>query len=243
MGDSAVNKSDTLVPVFLLCGGKGDRLKPLTEARPKPLVEIRGRPILDYIIRQFRGAGFTRFVIGVGYKAEMIQVYMEKEYPDLNITLVNSGDADIVKRIADALPHLDEEFIVSYGDTLADVDFSELIRFHKSHPGRMTVTTYPLKSPFGILEIARDGLVEAFAEKPVIDKWINIGYFYIERAGFEKELRSHSSFVDFLNASILSKQLYGYKHQGMHITVNNVKELQEAEENIGEFQKHLGTVG
>lgn len=213
----------------------------MTDTRPKPLVEIKGRPILYYIIQQFRKAGFRRFIIGVGYKAEMVQAYIEKEHSDLDIKLVDSGDADIIKRVADAAPCLDRDFILSYGDTLADVNFSELIRFHNSHRGRLTVTTYPLKSPFGILEIATDGLVEAFAEKPIINnKWINIGYFYVDRAMLDQGLQYHATFVDFLNASILRKELYSFKHSGMHITVNNVKELLEAEESIDEFQKTLG---
>lgn len=213
----------------------------MTDARPKPLVEIKGRPILDYIIRQFRNAGFRRFVIGVGYKAEMIEAYIEKEHSDLDVKLVDSGDADIIKRVADAAPFLDSDFIISYGDTLADVNFSELIRFHNSHRGRLTVAIYPLKSPFGILEIAPDGLVEAFAEKPIINnKWINIGYFYVDRAVLDQGLQYYNSFIDFLNASISRKELYSFKHSGMHITVNNVKELLEAEENIDEFQKTLG---
>ena len=234
-----MSRLEAAVPVFLLCGGKGDRLKPLTDARPKPLVKIKGQPILGYILRHFRNAGFRRYVIGVGYKSGMIRDYIDKEFSNLDVTLVDSGDADIVKRLADAAPHLDDTFIMSYGDTLADVDFSELIRFHRSHPGGMTVTTYRLKSPFGILEIATDGLVETFAEKPLIDKWINIGYFCMDRAALDQGLHNCGSFVDFLNTAVSNKQLYGFKHSGMHITVNNVKELLEAEENIDAFQKTM----
>jgi len=236
-----MNKAETSIPVLLLCGGKGNRLKPMTDTRPKPLVEIKGRPILHYIIQQFQSAGFRRFVIGVGYKAEMIQAYIDKEHADLDVKLVDSEDADIIRRVADAAPYLDNDFMISYGDTLADVNFPELIRFHHSHKGCLTVTTYPLKSPFGILETAPDGLVKEFAEKPVINnKWINIGYFYADRAVLDQGLQNYANFVDFLNASILRKELYGFKHSGMHITVNNVKELLEAEENIDEFQKTLG---
>lgn len=228
--------------VLLLCGGKGDRLKPLTAERPKPLVEIKGRPILDYIIRQFCIAGFKRFVIAVGYKAEMIQAYLEREHPDLDVKLVDSGDADIVRRVTDATRYLDDDFIMSYGDTLADIDFAELIRVHESHAGRLTVTISPLRIPFGIVESAPGGLVEAFSEKPITDKWINIGYFCVDRAGLDERLLGHRSFVDFLNASIVKKELYSFKHLGLHITVNNAKELYEAEEHIAEFQRRLGLI-
>lgn len=227
--------------VLILCGGKGERLKPLTESVPKPLIKIKDRPILSYLISHFESYGFRKFVIAVGYKSESVIRYFETNHRNMEIEIVDSGDADIVKRIKDSSRHLTGDFIVCYGDTLADVDLHELISFHKRHGGDISVTCYPLQSQFGVLEMSDDGRVASFVEKPVLDKWINIGYFYFSRRILEK-LDKQSSFLEFLREVINEGNLYSYKHRGVHITVNTIKELQEAENNITRLEERIGSM-
>jgi len=227
--------------VLILCGGKGERLKPLTESIPKPLVEIQGRPILSYLLSHFKSYGFQKFVIAVGYKSEAIVQYFKYNHRNLHIEIVDSGDADIVKRIQDSSRYLSNDFIMAYGDTLADVDLDGLIRFHKDHGGDVSVTCYPLQSQFGVLEISDNGGVTSFVEKPVLDKWINIGYFYFSQRIMGK-VKKHNSFLDFLHETIHEGNLYSYKHKGIHITVNTVKELQDAENNITQLEEKIGSM-
>lgn len=227
--------------VLILCGGKGERLKPLTESVPKPLVKINERPILSYLLSHFESYGFRKFVIAVGYKSESVKRYFKQNHRNLQVEIVDSGDADIIERIKDAAKYLSDDFIVSYGDTLADVDLEGLIRFHNGHDGDISVTCYPLQSQFGVLEISDNGRVASFVEKPVLDKWINIGYFYFSNRIMGK-VRKHKHFLDFLHETIHENRLYSYKHRGVHITVNTIKELRDAESNITQLEEKAGSV-
>jgi len=222
------------IDVLLLCGGKGERMRPITQTIPKPLVLINNRPILDYIISHVRKFDFKKFIIATGYKSEKIASHFNKEVDSGEVILVDSGEVDIIKRICDARELITGDLVMCYGDTLSDVNLRELIRFHESHPGKVTVTLWPLQSQFGILEIEDDCRISSFREKPVLDKWINIGYFYIENEVLGW-LDKFSKFEDFLTSLVSQNELYGFRHRGLHITVNTHQELKEAENNINKI--------
>ena len=88
-----------------------------------------------------------------------------------------------------------------------------------------------MKLDYGLVEIAENGTVESFAEKPTLDKWINIGYFYINMS-CRDFVFSHNSFESFLLDAVNSKSINANKHLGLHITVNTLSELEEAQSNI-----------
>ena len=222
------------IKVLILCGGKGERLKPLTESIPKPLVQINNRPILSYLISYFKRFGFKKFIIAVGYKSEAITEYFQNEHQEIEVEIVDSGIVDIIERIKDAVQYIPRDFILCYGDTLADIDLNALIRFHRNHEGEVTITSYPLQSQFGVLEISTKQKVVSFVEKPVLDKWINIGYYYFNQTIVDQVMK-HNRFIDFLQAITVGGNLYSYKHKGVHITVNTITELKDAERNISLF--------
>ncbi len=222
------------VTALILCGGKGERLRPLTESIPKPLVCIKGRPILSYLLDHVRKFGIGEVVIAAGFQAEQIEIFFRDQHRDLKVRIVNSGDVDIIERIKTCAPHIAGEFILLYGDTLADVDFNRLQEFHYSHGAQATITLYPLKSQFGLVELDPDANVTSFQEKPTLDKWINIGNFYYDHEVLEW-MRDFSSYVRFLEFLGSQRKLKGYKHHGIHITVNTLRELEDAEQNIHEF--------
>lgn len=231
----------SILKALILCGGKGERLKPLTESIPKPLVPIHGKPILGYILNHLVRHGIRDVVIATGYRAEKIEEYVKSpEISDaFNIELVNSGDVDIIQRIKDSLSKLDGDFLMVYGDTLSNVDIGELTQFHKKSGEKVTVTLWPMRSPFGVLEVGEGGVVTSYLEKPKLDKWINIGYFI-----YSKEM--HNSFDQFdtyesyLKYLVEKRMLSGYKHDGVHITVNTQKELSDAEEQLQVLAKEYG---
>lgn len=223
------------VSVIILCGGKGERLRPLTESIPKPLVEINGRPILEYLIDYLRSFGVNDIFITSGYKAEKIFEYFENKHKDLNIQIVDSGESDIIDRIKSCAKYIHNDFILLYGDTLANVNFEELQRFHKGHDKQSTITLYQLRSQFGIAELDENDTITRFVEKPILDKWINIGNFYFDKDIFEK-MKEFNRFQDFLEHMGNNKEIKGYKHTGIHITVNTFNELEEAKENIHKFK-------
>jgi glucose-1-phosphate cytidylyltransferase len=220
--------------VFLLCGGKGERLKPLTESVPKPLIEINGKPIISYQLDYFKDSGVNDFIVAAGYKAQSFRNYFEHCQQDVKIEIVDSGDVNIIQRIKDSRSLLKGDFLLCYGDTLANVNIKSLLEFHNSHDGLVSMTTYPMQSPFGVIDMDPNGRVIDFREKPMLDHWINIG-FMLFRKEVWNYLDRYNNFVDFLEALIPEKKLYSYRHRGIHITVNTIKELHEAEENITHF--------
>ncbi|MCL4457680.1 MAG: sugar phosphate nucleotidyltransferase [Nitrospirae bacterium] len=231
-------KIDPNLKVLILCGGKGERLKPLTHKVPKPLIQIKGKPMLNYLISYFETYGLKKFVVAVGYKSEEIAGYFKKNHSNLDIRIVDSGDADIQKRIQDAIQHIPGDFIMCYGDTLANVDLHGLIAFHKRHKRKVSITLYPLQSQFGILDLDGSGKVVSFEEKPTLDKWINIGYFYFSGKSRD-DIAQSRSFVNFLQRTVKKNEMFGFKHTGLHITVNTITELQEAEKSITKFDEIL----
>ena len=217
---------------LILCGGKGERLKPITNEIPKPLVEINNKTILSYQIKYLKKQGITRFIIATGYKSELIENYLDSNFQSSNIKVSNSGEVGIMERIVNCKALLDDKFLLCYGDTLANVDINRLTNFHDAHSGSTTISCFQLQSQFGIVKSTSDNLVTEFQEKPKLNEWINIGYFVFDKNTINNEF----SFVEFLSNLALSKNLYSYKHEGLHITVNTIKELKDAEKNIKFFK-------
>ncbi len=222
------------VTALILCGGKGERLRPLTESMPKPLVHVKGRPILSYLLDHIGKFGINDIVIAAGFKAEKIEEFFRDNHRGLAVKIIDSGDVDIVERIKACAPHLHGDFILFYGDTLADVDLQKLQDFHDAEGAKATITLYPLKSQFGLATLDQDCNVTRFEEKPTLDRWINIGNFYYanEVLSWMKDYASYAAFLEFLGRE---KKLKGYRHDGAHITVNTFRELEDAEQNIHEF--------
>jgi len=194
-----------MIPVVILAGGLGTRLREETAVLPKPMVEIGSRPILWHIMKIYDHYGYRRFVIPVGYKGHMIKEYFlgyRDRYADFTVDLekgsvdrhsnatedwtvsvVDTGTETMtggrIKRLA---PFLDDRFMVTYGDGVANVDIDELVRFHDHHGRLATMTAVRPPARFGAMELDGDH-VTAFSEKPQAGGgWINGGFFVFERA-------------------------------------------------------------
>jgi len=188
----------------ILAGGLGTRLNEETGVRPKPMVEIGEKPILWHIMKIYSACGFNEFVVCLGYKGYVIKEFFANYFlhqTDLTIdlqqnkteihhnntdpwrvTLVNTGDKTMtggrIRRIREYLKN--ENFMVTYGDGVADIDITALLAFHRSHGRLATVTAVRPPSRFG--GIALEGnKVTNFIEKPQIGEgWINGGFFVFE---------------------------------------------------------------
>jgi glucose-1-phosphate cytidylyltransferase len=174
------------VPVFVLCGGLGTRLKEETEFRPKPMVPIGDEPILTHILRLYRRHGFERFVLCTGFKAEVIE---EAFGGEPGVTCVDTGESAMtgarVARAAERELGDAVAFAVTYGDGLTDANLAAELDFHVSHGGVGTVLGVNPPSRFGELRIDGDRVVE-FDEKPQIrDHWVNGGFFFFQRKFLE----------------------------------------------------------
>lgn len=220
--------------VVILAGGKGTRLWPLTEAIPKPLVLIKGIPIIQILVDFFKANNYKRFVFCIGYKGDSIKQYFGYTNKDLEMIYVDSGqNADVLKRILDCKNLVSERFIVCYGDAVANVNLRKLLDFHESNKALVTLTTFRMRSPFGLISTEPSGMVSEFKEKPVLPHWMNIGFMVFEKRALD--LAEKETWLEFLNKLISMKKLYSFKHTGLHYTFNTESERQEIESKFDEF--------
>jgi glucose-1-phosphate cytidylyltransferase len=203
-----VSDNRASVPVFVLCGGLGTRLREETDVRPKPMVPVGGRPILWHIMRSYSRHGFRRFILCLGYKAEVIKSYF-LNYTSLNsdftvslksndvkvhsvdhdedweVTLAQTGEltmtgARVARAAAKYLGNA-TQFAVTYGDGLTNCDLASEWDFHQKQGKIGTVLGVNPPSRFGEL-VTEGAQVRKFDEKPeFVDNWINGGYFFFQR--------------------------------------------------------------
>ena len=170
-------------PVFLMAGGFGTRLHPLTEIKPKPLLNVCNRPILETIINQFIEAGFHNFYISTHYKADMIREFfgdganwgIKIEYLHEKIPLGTAGSLGL---LPDNMPDL--PIIMMNGDVLTKVNFEHLLDFHLKKNGIVTmcIREYDVQIPFGVVSI-KDQKALNFSEKPVKKFFVNAGIYVL----------------------------------------------------------------
>lgn len=192
----------------ILAGGLGTRISEETSLRPKPMIEIGGRPILWHIMKVYAGHGINEFVICCGYKGYIIKEYFanyflhmsdvtfdmrdnhmeihERHVEPWRVTLVDTGEQTLTGgRLKRVKNYIDSDFCFTYGDGLADVDITDLIRFHRQHNKLATVTAVQPMGRYGALLI-EDNKVVGFQEKPKGDGgWINGGFFVLKPQIFD----------------------------------------------------------
>lgn len=171
--------------VFILAGGFGTRLHPLTKDIPKPLLDVGSRPILATIIGQFIDAGFHKFYISTHFKAEMIRDYfgdgstlgVDIEYVHEEVPLGTAGSLALLPNNVSKLP-----IIVMNGDLLTKVNFEHLLAFHNEQDSMATmcIREYDFQVPYGVVNIKKDQ-VESIVEKPVHKFFVNAGIYVLEQ--------------------------------------------------------------
>jgi glucose-1-phosphate cytidylyltransferase len=199
------------IPVVILCGGMGTRIREATERLPKPLVDIGGRPILWHIMKLYSCHGFRRFVLCLGYKSSDIKSYFlsyRQNLADFTVCLKDdhrpmyhndAGDEDWevtcvetglltgtggrvgrVESFVDA-----DEFMLTYGDGIGDVDLTSLVDFHRRHDRVGTVTGVHPTSRYGEMRVEGTDVVE-FNEKPTVaEGFVSGGFFMFKREFFD----------------------------------------------------------
>ena len=246
---------DKSVPVVILCGGLGTRLREETEFKPKPMVKISRWPILWHIMKIYAYYGFTKFILCLGYKGELIKEYFY-HYEVMNndititlksnsnyqvhnthdengweITLCNTGDNALkgarLKRIEKYVDA--DKLMVTYGDGVADINIDELLQFHESHGKMATVTgVRPKFLRFGEISV-RNGRVVRFVEKPeYTGNYINGGFFAFNREIFDYlEDRDDCDLeVGALDRISEQGQLVMYKHNGFWTCMDTIRDVE-----------------
>jgi glucose-1-phosphate cytidylyltransferase len=244
------------IPVAILCGGKGTRLKEETEFRPKPMVMVGDRPMLWHIMKTYAHYGFNDFLLCVGYKGKMIREYffnydwnhsdlilelgskrvtkLDRGHDEENwrIWLIDTGQETMtggrLKRLASYLDQIGSDiFLATYGDGVCNVNITKLLDYHRAHGKLATVTAVRPASRFGELVI-ENNLVNKFQEKPQTSEgWINGGYFVLDRKVLDLIESDDTVFeAEPLLALAGLGELAVYKHDGFWQCMDTYRELE-----------------
>ncbi len=174
------------IPVAILCGGRGTRLRERTHALPKALVEVGPHPIIWHVIRIYADQGFRRFVLLTGYLGEMIDEFVAGVgWPDgVSVECLDTGlDTPTGGRVARAGDRLrDGTFCLTYADGLADIDLRGLCGYHAASDALATMTVVRPFNQWGVAVIGDDDRITGFEEKPRMEQWINGGFLCMEPA-------------------------------------------------------------
>lgn len=242
------------VPVVILCGGRGTRLKEETEVIPKPLVLVGERPILWHIMKIYTAYGFRHFILPVGYRGEKIKEYFLNYFTlqgdftiDLKggkrrinthtlpcenwtVTIADTGpDAETgarIKRIEQYVKH--DTFLMTYGDGVSSVDMEKLLRFHFAQGKTVTVTGVHPPARFGEIQV-KNTLAVKFSEKPQLRQgYINGGFFVLQRKIFDY-LKSDPSFNferDVLPNVAKDRELAVFCHDGFWQCMDTIRDME-----------------
>jgi glucose-1-phosphate cytidylyltransferase len=205
------------VQVVILAGGFGTRLSEETDLIPKPMVRIGNIPILEHIMNFYSGFGHKDFVVALGYKADVIIQHFEtSKNPEFNVNLVDTGlETSTGGRIKKLVDVLDNEFMLTYGDGLSNVNIDALLDHHRRFGKIATVTAVRPPARFGTIEIS-NGVVTKFAEKDPQDAgWINGGFFCLNKKVCDFISDSTTSFEsEPLSHLVEIQELSAYEHHG-----------------------------
>lgn len=236
--------------VVILAGGKGSRISEESHLRPKPMIEIGGKPILWHIMKTYSHYGFHEFIICCGYKGSMIKDYFlhydtyqsdttfglkdgrvevhDRRVEPWKVTLVNTGLETLTAgRILKVKNYIEEdEFMLTYGDGVSDVNIEELVKFHRGHGRIATITTTQPPGRFGALRIDGDNRVLGFKEKARADQaWVNAGFMVMNRKVFDylgdgSEMLEQTPFESLA----MDGQMAAYKHEGFWSPMDTMRD-------------------
>ena len=240
----------------ILAGGMGTRISEESYLRPKPMIEIGGRPILWHIMKIYYQHGIDDFIICLGYKGYMIKEYFanyfmhnsditvnsqtgDVVYHNTNseawkITLVDTGDESMTGgRLRRVAPYIakDQPFCFTYGDGVADVDISNLVRFHRAHGAKATLTAVVPPGRYGALSLEGD-MVTKFIEKPPGDQGlINGGFFVLEPSVIDYIQGDSTSWESGpLERLAAEGQLQAYRHAGFWQPMDTLRDKNRLEQ-------------
>jgi glucose-1-phosphate cytidylyltransferase len=218
------------VQAVVLCGGRGSRLYPASVDVPKPLLAIRTRPLLAHLLEIYAAQGITSFVLAAGFGVELVREFAAGLPRDWTVVTLDTGlDTGTGARIRACLDHVGPTFFATYGDGLGNIDLGALHRRHDEHGGGATLTSVPLPSQYGTLDIGPDDIVNRFLEKPVLtDHWINAGFFVFDAKTYAAQ-KGDDLERDVLPALATAGQLHVYRHCGFWKSMDTAKDMAELE--------------
>ena len=180
--DELTQREKINLPVVIMAGGKGTRLKPITNVIPKPLIPIGDKTILETILDQFEEIGCTKFYMSVNYKADIIKYYLGQldhrydiEFFQEDKPLGTIGSVSLLKG------KITTPFFVSNCDSINEQDYRDVYDYHENNHNDLTIVTMvkSFKIPYGVIETGEDGLMVALSEKPELTYQVNTGVYIL----------------------------------------------------------------
>jgi dTDP-glucose pyrophosphorylase/CBS domain-containing protein len=224
-------------PVFLMAGGLGTRLHPLTKDIPKPLLKVGNKPILETIINQFVDHGFHDFYISTHYKSELIKDHFKNvDQHGVSIHYIHEdtplGTAGSLGLLPDNLPDL--PIIIMNGDLLTKVDFKHLLDYHNSNnaDATMCVKEYDFQVPYGVVAIDEGGIIE-IKEKPIHKFFVNAGIYVLNKNLINKvDGESFLNMTDFLEKEIDIGKVNAFPIHEYWLDIGHMEEYEKANQDV-----------
>lgn len=221
------------IPVVIMAGGFGKRLRPLTDNIPKPMLKIGDKPILQILIEKFRDIGVSTFFITVNYLADIIENYFDSgKALKVNITCIREhkplGTAGSLR----LLPrNINSEFFLTNADIVTNFDFKDMHNFHMKRKADITVAVkrHDLQVPYGAVTIANERLIGLF-EKPVLNIYVNAG-IYILNPELVNDIPKDTYFnmTDLIEKSLKSgKKVFSYTIDGTWVDIGHPHDYEQA---------------
>jgi NDP-sugar pyrophosphorylase family protein len=227
---------------LVLAGGRGERLRPLTDDRPKPMIELAGAPILEHHLRWLREQGVERAVLLTGYLHEVVSSYFaEPRVEGLRVECVVEerplGRGGAFRRGFEEAQISDRVVVATNGDVLTDQALAPMASAHARAGAAATILLTQMVSPYGIVDVGDDGLVRSFEEKPKLPHWINGGVYLLDAsvfAGFPEEGDHETTTFPRLAAE---GRLAAFKSEASWRSVDSMMDLREAEDYLTARQR------
>ena len=244
--------------VVIFAGGLGTRISEETDTRPKPMVEIGGKPIIWHIMKIYSHYGFNDFIICLGYKGYVIKEYFmnyflhssditvdlsnnkteihDSSAESFKVTLVETGlNTKTAGRLQQVQKYIgNEDFMLTYGDGVCDVNINDLLAFHNKHGKAATVTAIQMDARFGGMDLGDQGKVVSFKEKAKDEsKWINGGFFILKPDVFkylEGDMTDMMWEDEPLEKLTANEQFVAYKHSGFWKCMDALRDKLELED-------------
>tara|TARA_B100001093_G_scaffold517956_1_gene601137 strand:+ start:399 stop:1109 length:711 start_codon:yes stop_codon:yes gene_type:complete len=224
--------------MIIVCGGRGKRMGKITNSMPKPLIKIGKNPIIEHKIKYYNNQGIDKIIFCLGYKAKKLKNFLIQKTS--NSIYSNGGlSAGILKRIFLVKRHINEDTFISYGDTLAKINFKELLNNHKRSRCPLTIVVAPIQNPFGLVKWNSKNKATIFEEKPILNHFI--GYAVINPTFFKKigqqivNLKDGNGVIKSIKYLIKKKQVNIYKFKNLQVTINSPSELRNARLNYKKY--------
>ena len=170
------------LPVVIMAGGKGTRLKPITNVIPKPLVPVGDKTILEVIMDQFESIGCHKFYMSVNYKADMMKYYLSQLPHQYDIEFfMEDKPLGTIGSVSLLKGKITTPFFVSNCDSINEQDYRDVYEYHVSNHNDLTIVTMvkSFKIPYGVIETGEDGLMESLSEKPELTYQVNTGVYIL----------------------------------------------------------------